>query len=62
MLCVPKPGSRIGLDDPICRVKTTEMLTTEQSEQLDGVGNFEGRKQVLYSQCEKRLKTLPQSE
>ena len=56
-LCVPKPGARLGADDPY--VKSTEELITGKP-QIDH--NFEGRQTILYSQVDERLKKLPQSE
>lgn len=59
MLIQPKPGARLGLDDPLCSVRSNEAFTSEEEDV--GRCNFEGRRHILYSQVTERNKEIPQS-
>jgi hypothetical protein len=64
MLIEPKPGARLGLNDPLCKVKTTAMLTSHDSELV--ICDSDSRKPMygteLYSQVKERDMQLPQSD
>jgi hypothetical protein len=57
-LIKPKPGARLGLNDPLCHVKTTEELISEDSPRRE---NYRPEMN-LYSQVKQREKVIPQTE
>lgn len=57
-LITPKPGARLGLNDPLCHVKSTEELTSEGSPARE---NWRPDME-LYSQVKERDHNIPQTE
>jgi hypothetical protein len=66
MLIKPKPGARIGLEDPLCYVKDTECLTDKSGheEYKTTAGKwFESRREhILYNHCDNLDSRIPQMD
>lgn len=66
MLIEPKPGARLGLNDPLCHLKTTEELTSEDSPDRENYRSCPGKpgavNLTLYCQVGERDSHIPQAD
>jgi hypothetical protein len=68
MLIQPKYGARLGLNDPLCHVKTTEDLTSIVDGGHERFATEEGkryemrREEPLCSHVEERNQSVPQQD
>jgi hypothetical protein len=68
VLIRPKPGARIGEEDPVCHVKSTEELvdhdydTHEHFKTTPGKWYAERTEHKLYSHCENKDPRIPQMD
>lgn len=66
MLIEPKPGARLGLNDPLCHVKSTAELTSEESPDRENYRSCPGKpgaiNLTLYNQVEHRDNHCPQAD
>lgn len=52
MLIKPKDGARLGLGDPLCKVKTTEEMTDQSGHEHyknEAAQRYENRREILLS-------------
>jgi hypothetical protein len=68
MLIKPKPGARLGEDDPLCHVKSVAELTSEDSVDRENYrsmslpGRPGARDMTLLNQVRERDMQIPQTE
>jgi hypothetical protein len=66
MLIKPKPGARLGLNDPLCHVKSTEELTSDGSPDRENYRSCPGKpgavNLTLLNHVEERERQIPQTE
>jgi hypothetical protein len=66
MLIKPKPGARLGENDPLCHIKSTEELTSEASPDRENYRSRPGKpgavNLTLMNNVEERDTRFPQTE
>lgn len=64
-LIKPKPGARLGLEDPLCNVKSNETLedanySGHEVRSTAAMKHFEDTRHVLLNHCEDKDPRIPQ--
>ena len=66
MLIEPKPGARLGLNDPLCHVKSTAELTSEDSPDRENYRSCPGKtgavNLTLFNNVVERDNQIPQAD